>query len=179
MECNTKEAITGIPRLDQVDYEYVRQLIIEAEQLDGQDKVEHENTIAELVGDDLLLLSIKTLVFDERERAPEKSVTNLSDGSADGNFQAIGDVDVRKTLNNSPRGLRIPSMTAKQLIGVLGRAGFVYQERRGDNSHIVFRSPVNGEPVRLSKHSDELGSGYIKKIISRCGITVEAFLDAI
>jgi len=66
---------------------------------------------------------------------------------------------------------RLPTLTARQLISVLQRRGFVRVRQSG--SHAVFRHP-DGRRTTVPIHSDrDLGRGLLRQIMRDADLTVE------
>ena len=70
--------------------------------------------------------------------------------------------------------MRIPSFTAKQLIRVFLRAGFVVDHQTG--SHVALRHP-DGRRTVIAVHNRELKRGTLIGIIKQAGYTLESFLE--
>ena len=71
---------------------------------------------------------------------------------------------------------RLPSLTPRQVIRALQRAGFVVHHTTG--SHYFLKHPQNPRiRVTVAYHARELKRPALKSIIKQAGFTVEAFLD--
>lgn len=68
---------------------------------------------------------------------------------------------------------KLPSLTGKQLIAVLGRAGFEVQRIRG--SHHFLRHP-DGRTTVVPIHAGEvIGPGLLAKILRACELNRDEF----
>lgn len=66
---------------------------------------------------------------------------------------------------------KLPAVTAKQIIRVLEKKGFVLVRQSG--SHAIFRHP-NGKRTTVPVHSSkDLGKGLLKQIMKDAEITEE------
>jgi len=66
---------------------------------------------------------------------------------------------------------RLPTLTARRLISILQRRGFVRVRQSG--SHAIFRHP-DGRRTTVPVHSDrDLGRGLLRQIMRDADLTVE------
>ena len=70
---------------------------------------------------------------------------------------------------------RLPSVTPREVMAALLKAGFV--ERKGRGSHRAFRHPQTRRIVTVSVHSAELKRGTLAAIIRQSGISRDNFLE--
>jgi predicted RNA binding protein YcfA (HicA-like mRNA interferase family) len=68
---------------------------------------------------------------------------------------------------------KLPVVSGKQVINVLGRIGFVLSSQRG--SHVKMRHP-DGKIVIVPMHN-ELAIGTLKSILRQAGIDVNDFIQ--
>jgi len=70
---------------------------------------------------------------------------------------------------------RLPALTARDVIRVLGRAGFVASRTSGSHCRLIHAA----DPVRkvtVPMHSGDLKRGTLRAIIAQAGMTVTDFL---
>ena len=70
---------------------------------------------------------------------------------------------------------RLPSVTPREVMAALLKAGFV--ERKGRGSHRAFRHPQTRRIVTVSVHSEALKRGTLAAIIRQSGISRDNFLE--
>ena len=69
---------------------------------------------------------------------------------------------------------RLPALTARKLIVILGRRGFIRVRQSG--SHAIFRHP-DGRRVTVPIHSDrDLGRGLLRQIMRDAELTTDDLL---
>jgi len=71
--------------------------------------------------------------------------------------------------------MRLPSMTARDVIRKLKRAGFVF-DRQAKGSHEIYYNPKTKRRVTVPNHPGDLPKGTLRAIIKQSGLTVEEFL---
>ena len=71
--------------------------------------------------------------------------------------------------------MRLPSMTARDVIKKLKRAGFVF-DRQAKGSHEIYYNPKTKRRVTVPNHPGDLPKGTLRAIIKQSGLTVEEFL---
>jgi predicted RNA binding protein YcfA (HicA-like mRNA interferase family) len=70
---------------------------------------------------------------------------------------------------------RLPSLTARDVLRALGRAGFVVSRTSGSHCRLIHAT----DPVRrvtVPVHSGDLKRGTLRSIIAQSGMTVAEFL---
>jgi len=71
---------------------------------------------------------------------------------------------------------RLPSLTARQVIRALKRAGFLEDRRRG--SHAIFFHPQTGARTVVPVHAGKtIKEPLLRSMIRDAGMTVEEFLS--
>lgn len=68
---------------------------------------------------------------------------------------------------------RVPSLTARRLITVLCRSGFLLDHTTG--SHYVFYHPITRRRVVVPYHTSDLPRGTLMSIIRQSGLDPEVF----
>jgi len=68
---------------------------------------------------------------------------------------------------------RLPTLTAKQLLKALLKAGFVEERQRG--SHLSLYHPGTRRQTVVPMHSGDLHRGLLKAIVKEAGLTEEQF----
>jgi len=71
--------------------------------------------------------------------------------------------------------MRLPSMTARDVIRKLKKAGFVF-DRQAKGSHEIYYNPKTKRRVTVPNHPGDLPKGTLRAIIKQSGLTVEEFL---
>ncbi len=68
---------------------------------------------------------------------------------------------------------RLPTVTAKQVVAALKRAGFTEINQKGSHLYLWHdaRKSLTGVPM----HPGDLGRGLVKKILKQAGLTEEEF----
>ncbi len=69
---------------------------------------------------------------------------------------------------------RFPTLTPREVIAALKRAGF--EERRQRGSHVFLSHPDRPFVTTVPMHARDLPRGTLKAIIRQAGLTEEAFL---
>ena len=70
---------------------------------------------------------------------------------------------------------RLPTLTARQVIRALERAGFVVSRTSGSHCRLI--NPGNPtRKVTVPVHSTDLKRGTLRSIISQAGLTVAEFI---
>lgn len=69
---------------------------------------------------------------------------------------------------------RLPTVTPRQIIAALRRAGFEIDHQTG--SHIVLYHVTNGRRTTVPYHNRDLGRGLTRRIISQAGLTRNEFI---
>jgi predicted RNA binding protein YcfA (HicA-like mRNA interferase family) len=70
---------------------------------------------------------------------------------------------------------RLPTVTPRQVIRALERAGFAVDHQTG--SHVVLLRASDGCRVVVPWHNRDLGRGLTRQIIRSAGLTREEFTD--
>ncbi|MBI4769273.1 MAG: type II toxin-antitoxin system HicA family toxin [Chloroflexi bacterium] len=70
---------------------------------------------------------------------------------------------------------RLPTVTARELIRTLGKAGFEIDHQTG--SHAVLYRHTDGRRVVVLLHSGDLGRGLTLRIVKDAGLTREEFAE--
>jgi len=70
---------------------------------------------------------------------------------------------------------RLPTVTPRQAIAALEKAGFVIDHQTG--SHVVLWRESDGQRVIVPWHSRDLGRGLTLRIIKSAGLTREEFVE--
>ncbi len=68
---------------------------------------------------------------------------------------------------------RLPTVTSRQMIAALQRAGFRIDHQSG--SHVILRHPIAEIRVVVPWHNDDLGRGLTLRIIKTAGLTRDEF----
>ena len=72
---------------------------------------------------------------------------------------------------------RLPSLTARDVIKKLKRAGFVF-DRQAKGSHEIWYNPTTKRRTTIPNHPGVgIPKGTLRAIIEEAGITVEEFLE--
>lgn len=69
---------------------------------------------------------------------------------------------------------RLPSLSAREVLKALSRAGF--EEKRQSGSHIILEHTRSKRPVVVPNHTP-IKRGTLRAIIHQSGLTVNEFLD--
>jgi len=72
---------------------------------------------------------------------------------------------------------RLPSVTPRQMVRVLLRAGFVEHHQRG--SHIYFWHESQKRMTSVSMHAKDLKRGTLHAILQQAGLSEDKFRDLI
>jgi predicted RNA binding protein YcfA (HicA-like mRNA interferase family) len=70
---------------------------------------------------------------------------------------------------------RLPALTAREVIRVLGRVGFVISRTSGSHCRLVHETDP-ARKVTVPVHSGDLERGTLRAIIAQAGLTVAEFL---
>jgi predicted RNA binding protein YcfA (HicA-like mRNA interferase family) len=70
---------------------------------------------------------------------------------------------------------RLPALTAREVIRVLGRAGFMISRTSGSHCRLVHETDP-ARKVTVPVHSGDLKRGTLRAIIAQAGLTVAEFL---
>jgi predicted RNA binding protein YcfA (HicA-like mRNA interferase family) len=71
---------------------------------------------------------------------------------------------------------RLPSVTSKELIRALGRAGFSVSRTTGSHCRLVHATDA-ARKVTVPVHSGDLKRGTLRAIIAQAGLTVAEFIS--
>ena len=72
---------------------------------------------------------------------------------------------------------RLPSLTARDVIKKLKKAGFLF-DRQAKGSHEIWYNPVTKIRTTIPNHPGvDLPKGTLKAIIKEAGLTVDEFLE--
>lgn len=72
---------------------------------------------------------------------------------------------------------RLPSLTARDVIKQLKKAGFVF-DRQAKGSHEIWYNPITKRRTTIPNHPGvDIPKGTLKAIIKEAGLTVEGFLE--
>ena len=72
---------------------------------------------------------------------------------------------------------RLPSLTARDAIRKLKRAGFVF-DRQAKGSHEIWYNPITKRRTTIPNHQGvDIPKGTLRAIIKEAGLTVEEFLE--
>ena len=72
---------------------------------------------------------------------------------------------------------RLPSLTTRDVIKKLKRAGFVF-DRQAKGSHEIWYNPTTKRRTTIPNHPGvDIPKGTLRAIIKEAGITVEEFLE--
>jgi len=70
---------------------------------------------------------------------------------------------------------KLPSLTAKEVIGKLRKAGFVF-DRQAKGSHEIWLNPITRRRTTIPNHpGTSIPKGTLKAILRAAGLTVEEF----
>ncbi|HET7090802.1 MAG TPA: type II toxin-antitoxin system HicA family toxin [Anaerolineae bacterium] len=70
---------------------------------------------------------------------------------------------------------RLPSVTSRQMIQALQRAGFEVDHQTG--SHVVLRRAPDGRRVVVPMHNRDLGRGLTLQIVKSAGLSRDEFVE--
>ena len=70
---------------------------------------------------------------------------------------------------------RLPTVTSRQMIQALQRAGFEVDHQTG--SHVVLRRASDGQRVVVPIHNRDLGRGLTLQIVKSAGLSRDEFVD--
>ena len=71
--------------------------------------------------------------------------------------------------------IRLPSLSARQVVGVLKRAGFVAHHQTG--SHLFLSHPNRRATTTVPIHGEDLPRWLLKLIIRQAGLTEDQFRE--
>jgi predicted RNA binding protein YcfA (HicA-like mRNA interferase family) len=172
----TPESSTGAQFIAPVDPEHAAcfELLMDAYFLPPQERREHEETVAELLGDTELFLQLRT------------DVDRILKGDlpAPGNDELVPSLD--SEMGRAPceargrLGAMIGSMNATQFIRAMGGLGFVADNDRslsnGDHVHLVHQE--SGDRTYVSLRNRNMSRGVIMDLLERANVTPIQFLQA-
>ena len=72
---------------------------------------------------------------------------------------------------------RLPSLTARQLLALLKRGGFIEEYQRG--SHLYLVHPITERRTSIPMHPGTIKRGLMKHIMRQAGLGEEEFRDLI
>ena len=73
--------------------------------------------------------------------------------------------------------MRLPSLTARDVIKKLKKAGFVF-DRQAKGSHEIWYNPITKRRTTIPNHPGvDIPKGTIKAIIKEAGLSVVEFLE--
>jgi len=72
---------------------------------------------------------------------------------------------------------RLPTVTPRQLVGVLEKVGFDIDHQTG--SHVVLWRASDGARVAVPWHNRDLGRGLTLRIIKSAGLTRDEFAELV
>ena len=72
---------------------------------------------------------------------------------------------------------RLPTVTPRQLVGVLEKVGFEIDHQTG--SHVVLLRSSDGARVVVPWHNRDLGRGLTLRIIKSAGLTRDEFSELV
>jgi predicted RNA binding protein YcfA (HicA-like mRNA interferase family) len=70
---------------------------------------------------------------------------------------------------------RLPSLTARDVVRALERAGFVVSRTSGSHARLI-HSTDSARKVTVPMHSGDLKRGTLRGIIAQAGMTVSEFI---
>jgi len=70
---------------------------------------------------------------------------------------------------------RLPTVTPRQMIQVLQRAGFEIDHQTG--SHVVLRRVSDGQRIVVPMHNRDLGRGLTLQIVKSAGLSRDEFVE--
>jgi predicted RNA binding protein YcfA (HicA-like mRNA interferase family) len=70
---------------------------------------------------------------------------------------------------------RLPTVTSRQMLQALGRAGFVIDHQTG--SHAILIRDTDGLRVVVPIHSRDLGRGLTLRIVKSAGLSRDEFIE--
>ena len=71
---------------------------------------------------------------------------------------------------------KLPSLTARDIIKKLKKAGFVF-DRYAKGSHEIWYNPTTKNRTTIPKHPGDVPKGTLKAIIKGSGLTTEEFIE--
>jgi predicted RNA binding protein YcfA (HicA-like mRNA interferase family) len=69
---------------------------------------------------------------------------------------------------------RLPSVTARQMLAALKKAGFV--EKRQTGAHVILWHPTSRRATSVSMHAGDMKRGTVNGILKQAGLSIEEFL---
>ncbi|MDZ4783754.1 MAG: type II toxin-antitoxin system HicA family toxin [Planctomycetia bacterium] len=69
---------------------------------------------------------------------------------------------------------KLPSVTAREAVAALQRAGFVEHHQHGSHRHL--KHPLKRLRVIIPMHAGDLKPGTLRAIMKQAGMTVDEFL---
>lgn len=71
---------------------------------------------------------------------------------------------------------RLPSLTYREVIGRLRRAGFVF-DRQAKGSHEIWYNPETRRRTTVPNHPGAIPRGTLRAIIRESGLSVDEFVE--
>ncbi|HHT9135351.1 MAG TPA: type II toxin-antitoxin system HicA family toxin [Candidatus Avalokitesvara rifleensis] len=71
---------------------------------------------------------------------------------------------------------RLPSLTAREVLRKLKKAGFVF-DRQAKGSHEIWYNPATKRRTTIPHHPGDIPKGTLKAILQQAGLTLGEFLD--
>ena len=68
---------------------------------------------------------------------------------------------------------RLPTLSARKIIGALERAGFVIDRQNG--SHVILEHPAKGLRTAVPKHNRDVRRSLMKEILRQASLTEDEF----
>jgi len=69
---------------------------------------------------------------------------------------------------------RLPSLTARELVRALEKAGFEFQRQKG--SHVTLRHPTTRRTTVVPMHTGDVKRPLLKMIVQQAGLSEDEFL---
>jgi predicted RNA binding protein YcfA (HicA-like mRNA interferase family) len=69
----------------------------------------------------------------------------------------------------------LPSVTARELVRALERAGFVFRRQKG--SHQIYQHSQTGQRVSVPVHAGDVPKGTLRQILRLADLSAERFLE--
>jgi predicted RNA binding protein YcfA (HicA-like mRNA interferase family) len=70
---------------------------------------------------------------------------------------------------------RLPTLTPRQVLAALKRAGFVEYHRHTSGSHLSLQHPQRKSITTIAMHKKDLPRGTLSAIIKQAGLTEDEF----
>jgi len=69
----------------------------------------------------------------------------------------------------------IPTITARELVRALERAGFVFRRQKG--SHQIYQQLQTGKRISVPVHTGDFPKGTLRQILREADLSIDRFLE--